>query len=92
MLETHDLPEKRSLTSSNTISTQSIDKFVDDLIADPNVNIYLIPDRVEKTMYTNTLKMFFSILQKTFNNISVDIIGHEFKMSVVPIPEKEKSS
>lgn len=76
---------------NSTISSQSIDKFVDELIADPNINIYLIPDTVEKTIYSNTLKMVFSLLQKTFNNVSVDIIGHEFKLKMQPTDTSSNS-
>ena len=81
---TRDISSTPQSTVNSTISSQSIDKFVDELIDDPNINIYLIPDSVERTIYSNTLKMVFSLLQKTFNNVSVDIIGHEFKLKMQP--------
>lgn len=73
-------------TASN-ISTKAIDRFVDELLADPNINIYMLPDTIEKPLYANTLKIMLSVVQKMFNNTNLDIIGHEFKMNMQPTLE-----
>lgn len=40
----------------------------------------MLPDQIEKPLYINTLKILLNIVQRTFNNINLDIIGHKFKM------------
>jgi molecular chaperone DnaK (HSP70) len=66
------------------ISETTIEKYVDDLLADPNINIYYMPDKIEKPIYMNTLKMLLSILQKSLNHINIDLIGHELKVVIEP--------
>lgn len=73
--------------ATSVISSKAVDRFVDELLSDPNINIYLLPDSVEKPLYANTLKIILSILQKMFNNVNIDVIGHEFKMRMQPTLE-----
>lgn len=71
--------------TSQTVSNAAIEKFVDELLVDPNINIYMLPDSIEKPLYMNTLKIFLGIIQKMFNNTSLDIIGHQVTMNLEPI-------
>lgn len=72
---------------TSVISTGAISRFVDELLADPNINIYYLPDTIEKPLYTNILKIVLSLVQKSLNHTNLDIIGHEFKMSMRPTAE-----
>jgi len=66
------------------VSQTAIEKYVDDLLSDPNINIYYLPDSIEKPIYVNTMKMLLSILQKSLNHINIDVVGHELKFHIEP--------
>lgn len=70
--------------ANESISTTAVEAFVDELLEDPNINIYMLPDSVERPIYVNTLKMVLSMLQKTLNKTNLDIIGHQFKVVMEP--------
>lgn len=75
---------------NSQISNKAINCFVEEILADPNLNIQLIPDKIEKPMYVNTLKIMLSVMEKVFNNINIDVIGHELKVQIKP-SDDEKS-
>lgn len=77
-LQTNDVP------ATGEISNQAIERFVNELLEDPNINIDLIPDAIERPLYANTLKVILSIVQKMFNNTNLDLIGHEVKIHMQP--------
>ena len=68
----------------SNISGEAVQKFVDKLLADPNVNIYGFPDKIEAALYRNVIRMILGAMEKLFNNVSVDFIGHKITMSMVP--------
>ena len=80
--EKADKVHKKDPTS--VVSNGAIERFVDELLKDPNINIYLLPDSIEKPIYVNTLKIVLSLLQKSLNHTNLDIIGHEIKMQMQP--------
>ena len=75
---------KADIAQSTQLSTKAIDAFVDDLLADPKINIYWLHDSIERPLYRNMLIMMLSILQKTLNSASLNVIGHEFRTSMQP--------
>lgn len=83
---------KNKKDPNDMISNQAIEKFVDDMLADPNINIYLLPDSIEKPIYMNILKIMLSVLQKTFNHTNLDLIGHEFKIRMKPTNDNIKKN
>ncbi len=68
----------------SNISGEAIQKFVDELLADPNVNIYGFPDKIEAALYRNAMRMILGSMEKLFNNVSVDFIGHKITVAMVP--------
>ena len=68
----------------SNISGEAIQKFVDELLADPNVNIYGFPDKIESALYRNVIRMVLGAMENLFNNVSVDFIGHKITMAMVP--------
>ncbi len=74
---------------SPAISNKAVERFVDELLADPNINIYMLPDTIEKPLYVNTLKIFLNIIQKMFSHTNLDLIGHEVKMQMHPTLETQ---
>lgn len=84
------IAKKADVAPTSVISNGAISRFVDELLADPNINIYYMPDSIEKALYTNILKIVLSLVQKSLNHTNLDIIGHEFKMSMRPTEETMK--
>ena len=68
----------------SNISGDAIQKFVDELLADPDVNIYGFPDKIESALYRNTIRMILGAMEKLFNNVSIDFIGHKITVMMVP--------
>jgi len=76
---------------SSAVSDRAIDKFVDDIIADPNTNIYGFPDKLERAMYRKSAKMTLVGLEKVFENIALEVIGHRIRISMQPLrPDEEE--
>jgi hypothetical protein len=83
---------KWDVAKQSNISGDAIQKFVDELLADPNVNIYGFPDRVESAIYRNIIRMILGAMEKLFNNVSIDFIGHKITMAMEPNLEEENLS
>lgn len=73
-------PEKLN----SKISKSAVDEFVKDLLSDPNINIRMMPDSIESKIYANTILITLSSLQKIFNNVNLDVMGHELKIQMKP--------
>ena len=72
------------VAKQSNISGEAIQKFVDELLADPNVNIYGFPDKIESALYRNIIRMVLGALEKLFNNVNIDFIGHKITVAMVP--------
>lgn len=58
------------------VNINAIDKFVEDILQDPNTNIYGIPDFIEREMYKRVGKTILVSLEKIIENVSFDVMGH----------------
>ncbi len=72
------------------ISEVAIDKFVQGLIDDPNVNIHGVPDFIELAMYKRTAVTMLSGLEKILDNVSFELIGHSIKLVICEKSKDEK--
>jgi len=71
----------------SNLNNQAIDDFVEELLNDPETNIYLLPDAIERPLYANLLKLMFHSLEKAVKSFKVDFIGHEIKIVFEPKSE-----
>lgn len=69
------------------LNNDAIDDFVEELLNDPETNIYLLPDAIERPLYANLLKLMFHSLEKAVKSFKVDFIGHEIKIVFEPKSE-----
>ena len=67
-----------------TIDDKKIKDIVKNLLLNKNINIGLLPDKIESKLYENIIKIILSILQETLNNTKVELLGHEIKMNLKP--------
>lgn len=75
--------KKKTIRSKN-INNIAVTKLVEEILADPDANLYYLPDVAEKEIYTNVLKMLLNLLQKSFEHLDLNFIGHEIKISMTP--------
>ena len=69
------------------VSNSAIEKQIKLWLADPNINIKYIPDRAELFMYKKSLTAFLGGLEKLFESLSLEVLGHRIQMTLVPIEE-----
>lgn len=75
--------EDKALRVSH-ISNSAIDDFVDSLLADPNINLKYVPDAIERKVYTESMKLFLSSIEKVFKNVGLELVGHKIHLSIEP--------
>ncbi len=86
--ELHDKKYKRILKKNgvidSVISDKKIKEFVDEILSNPNINISGVPDKLEKIMYKKISKVVLISLEKIFENIQLELIGHNINLSILP--------
>jgi hypothetical protein len=62
-------------TDSN--SSETINKIVDQLISKKDVNMSYVPDVVEKEIYKNLIIYFFGIFKEVVDSTKIEFLDHE---------------
>ena len=63
------------------VPQEMVDKFVDEILADPNVNIDSIPDSIEREIYVNTVLLTLNIVYETVGSFhGMDMFGHVIEL------------
>lgn len=70
---------------NNSISSDNISKFVDDLLDNKEVNMSYLPDGIEKQIYKNLLVYGLNIMKEVISKSRVEIVGHEITFSIKPL-------
>ena len=66
--------------TSNAISRESIEAFIDWLLADSAYNVQAIPDDVERTLYANCFELFLETFVETTQKVEFSILGRTVKI------------
>lgn len=74
------------------ISKSQINKFVDELLDDEDVNSKYIPDFVERQLYRNIFKILLGTLDNLFDSTSVKFMGHQITFDLQPDDEIDYDS
>jgi len=77
--------ESHKVKIGSSINDKAVEDFVDDIINDPNTNIYGVPDILEREIYKKTIKSILIGAEKIFENSSIDIIGHKIQFVMRPV-------
>ena len=73
------------------VPQEMVDKFVDEILADPNVNIDSIPDSIEREIYVNTVLLTLNIVYETVGSFhGMDMFGHVIELHRVDEDDDEK--
>jgi len=70
---------------TTNISKEVIERFVEKILKKENINVPLLPDTVEKSIYTNVFRLVLRILEKSARHSNLTLLGHTLKISIVPI-------
>jgi hypothetical protein len=76
---------KEKKTENNSISSDSISKFVDELLNNKEVNMSYVPDGVEKEIYKNLLVYGLNIMKEVISKSKVEVVGHEITFTIKPL-------
>ena len=66
------------------LSQERIEEIVERLLQNADVNIRLLPDAVERHLYRNMFRLLLSVLAELIESSSVEFMGHEIQLSLVP--------
>ena len=86
-IEESDKKKQKKVTfeiTNNEVSVDNINKFIDELLNDKNVNIKYIPDQAEREIYKNIFLLMMNVLNHTIKNSKIEFMGHEIVLSLKP--------
>lgn len=75
-----------------SISTEHIKRFVDEMLEDPEINIYGFPDAIEKQVYRNVFNMVLRLLDHVVETSEVKLFGHKMVFDIQPIENNEHAT
>lgn len=73
-------------SSKLSLEDDTINSIVDRYLKNPSMNNTLLPDVVERMIYINILRMLIGILNDSFANAHIDMLGHRVTFFVQPLP------
>lgn len=84
------LPLDKLEIPQSFISRKAIERFVDERLKDPNLNIYMLPDAIERPMLINSFHLSLSMLEKLTDVFNFEYLGHRIHVAIEPIIEDKE--
>lgn len=73
--------EEAKLNDVNVmISMSHIERIVDDMLKDENINIKYLPDFVERQLYLNIIRIMLNLTATTVQSSKIGFLGHEISL------------
>lgn len=69
------------------VSNSAIEEIVEDFMKDSAINNMLLPDFIEKALYTNVLKLVMGLIGRTLDTTNIDFLGHTITLQLRPNDE-----
>jgi hypothetical protein len=80
-------PRQATTTSKDTrISEAAIEAVVHDILADPDLNLSLVPDAIEAKIYQKLIRQVLLSLGKMTDQIRLEVLGHQIRLVLEPHP------
>ncbi len=76
-------PSSAGQRRNTAINQESLEKYIDSLLADKDTNIKLLPDFVERKIYSNVFSILLRLMDDTLENTSISFLGHRIVFDVV---------
>lgn len=77
------------IAKKSKIDKVKINEFVENMLQNPDINIYGFPDALEKQIYRNVFGMLLNMLDNTLETVEVRLLGHKIIFDVQPINEEQ---
>lgn len=71
------------------LSKKRINKVVEKILEDENINIKYLPDFVEKQIYKNVFNIFINLLDNLFDMTTVKFMGHKLTFDLQPLLDED---
>lgn len=65
-------------------SNERIEQYIDELLADDEINQAFVPDVMERAMYRNVLRLSVRLLERLLRESRVEFLGHTIKFTIEP--------
>jgi hypothetical protein len=75
---------KKLKLEKDAISSEQIEKFVNEILNNKDVNISYLPDGAEKEIYKNLLVYILNITKELIKTTKVEVVGHEITFTIKP--------
>lgn len=80
------------ILSEAPLNTEALDAMVDRLMANAVVNSPLVPDFLERQIYTNCLRLVFTLVDALASTVRLQICGNELRLDFVAVNEPRSPS
>ena len=74
-------------SEDGNISQDKIDKFVEEMMLNKNINIGYLPDYVEKQRYKNIFSYMMNMFKEIILNSKIQVMDHEIKIYIKKIKD-----
>jgi hypothetical protein len=74
---------------SAELSKQRINKVVEELLADPEVNIKYFPDGIERQIYRNIFSILINLMDNLVDTTTIKFMGHKLVFDLQPLEDDE---
>jgi len=76
--------DPKVIQSTANISSEAIEAAVEEILADPNLNLKKVPDWMEKKVYHNLIWVTLMVVERIIASVKIDAVGHEFSLTMTP--------
>ena len=70
---------------------EAILRFVQEQLENARVNVSFIPDKMEKQIYINIIKIILANLQHLADTVRIEVLNHVITLRIEPLMEKKEA-
>jgi len=85
-------PQPQPVSLPKTEQDEFLDTYVTKLLNSKSTNVGMIPDKLERKMYTLLLSVILGELKEIISKSSIIVLGHEIRMTINPLPPSASST
>lgn len=73
---------KQDQQVDSSVSIDAVDALVNDFMKDNKINNPMIPDFIEKQIYTNCIKLVLGVLDQSLKTVNIEFLGHKLTLKL----------
>jgi hypothetical protein len=74
--------DEHSSPRTTRVSREKVDEIVEGFMQNNSVNSALLPDFIERAIYTNVVTLVLGIAEEVLEGTSIEILGHRVELSI----------